>query len=60
MTKRPLAAIGFVYLIVLAVAVFLSSVINLTLAVMAAVIGIAAVFVMRDYRTQVLLITIPF
>ncbi|MGN0475383.1 MAG: ComEC/Rec2 family competence protein [Acutalibacteraceae bacterium] len=60
MTKRPLAAIGFIYLIVLAVAVCLASVINLTLAVMAAVIGIAAVFVMRDYRAQVLLITIPF
>lgn len=59
MTKRPLAAIGLIYLIVLAIAVCLVSIINLTFAIMAAIIGIAAAFVMRDYRTEVLLITIP-
>ncbi len=59
MTKRPLATIGLTYLIVLAVAVCLASIINLTFAIMAALIGIAATFIMRDYRTQVLLITIP-
>ncbi len=59
MTKRPLATIGFTYFITLAVAVCFASIINLTVAVMAAIIGIAAAFVMRDYRMQVLLITIP-
>lgn len=59
MIKRPLAAIGFIYLIVLAVAVCFASIINLTLAVMSAVIGIATVFIVRGYRAEVLLITIP-
>lgn len=59
MTKRPLAAIGLIYLTVLAIAVCFASIINITLAIMAAIIGIAAAFFMRDYRMHIVIITIP-
>lgn len=57
--KRPLAATGLIYLTALAIAVCLASIINLTIAIMAVIIGIAATFIMRDYRSIILVITIP-
>lgn len=57
--KRPLAAIGLIYLSALAAAVCLASTVNFTTAIMAAIIGIAASFFMREHRVKILIITIP-
>ncbi len=57
--KRPLAAAGLVYTSALAVSVLLESGMDLTVAIMAAIIGIAAMIVVRDYRRDIIIITIP-
>ena len=57
--KRPLAAFGLIYLSASAVAVCFASGINLTFAIMAALITGAACFFASDKRRDVLIIAIP-